>query len=75
MAEHVTPLKTITNQASGALDSIKDEATELIDAIDLEPISRKVRELGRERPVSLALAALAVGMAAAMAMRRRIKAP
>jgi len=72
MAEHTTPFKTISNEVGGALDRITGEAIELIDALDLEPVNRRVRELGRERPLSLAFAAFAVGVAAAAAMRRRL---
>jgi hypothetical protein len=72
MADYTTPLKTIRNEASGALDRVKGEALDLIDVLDLEPLQQKVRDLGRESPLSLALAAFAVGIASAIAFRRRL---
>jgi hypothetical protein len=72
MAETTTPFRNIREDASKAIDRVKVEADEFVDALDFPEMSRKVQEFGRQKPIALALAALTIGLAAGMMMRRRI---
>jgi hypothetical protein len=73
MAEYVTPLKRIREDAEYALDVVKTEANDLVDAFDITPFVSKVKTLGRESPFTLALAFLAIGWAGGLVLKNKIE--
>jgi hypothetical protein len=72
MAETTTPFRNIKEDASRAIDRVKVEADEFVDALDFPEMSRRIQEFGRQKPIALALAALTIGIAAGMLVRNRI---
>ena len=71
MAENTTPFRNVKTDASEALDQVKNEMSDWVDALDFDQMGRKVQDFGREKPFALAIAALTVGFAAGLLMRPR----
>lgn len=72
MAEQTTPFRNIRDDASRAINEVKTEADELMDALDFPRMSEKVQEFGKKNPIALAVAALTLGVAAGLWMRRNL---
>lgn len=60
-------LKLATDQA---VNQVKSQVEELVDSLRLDDLTDQVAKFGKEKPVALALAALTVGFAAGLLMRR-----
>lgn len=76
MTERTTPFRDVKGDASQSLDStidsVRSEIDRLVGGLDLQQVTRKVQDFGRENPVALALAALTVGIAAGMLVRKSV---
>jgi len=70
MPERTTPFR---NVKTGEGHSIQAEVDRFVDALDLDGLSRKLQSFASEKPVALAFAALTVGVAAGMLMRRTVE--
>jgi hypothetical protein len=68
MAERATSIRS-SNLAS---DLASDLVDELMAALDAQELGRKVQAFGRRSPVALMLAALTVGVAAGILLRKKI---
>jgi hypothetical protein len=73
MAEQTTPVRDIKADAAQAADRIRSEVDELVNALDFRQMARKIQDFGRDKPVSLAIAALTVGIAAGLLMRKTLE--
>jgi len=73
MAENATPFRAVKGNATDAVNRVKSGVDELIDLFDVRQFSEQVKQFGREKPVALAFAALTVGVAAGLLMRRSIQ--
>jgi len=72
MAEQAIPFRNVRADATRAIDEVKAEAEGLIEALDFQKMGQKVEDFGRKNPTALALAALTIGMAAGMMIKRRV---
>jgi hypothetical protein len=73
MAERTTPFRNVKDgEGQNPIDRLKSEVDQLIGDVDFEAMSQKVKDFGRENPVALAVAALTVGVAAGILMRKSI---
>ncbi len=65
--------RTPNGEAEGAraFEELSGEMGDWVDSLDLQQLSRKVQDFGREKPIALAFTALAIGVAAGLLMRRR----
>jgi hypothetical protein len=73
MADRITPLHEVKEQASDALDRLRTDVDQMIDGLDFRDLARQVEDFGRRSPVALAFAALTVGVAAGVLMRRNLE--
>jgi len=48
---------------------VKDEVERLVDEFDIQAITRRVEDFGKENPVGFALTALALGVVTGILMR------
>jgi hypothetical protein len=71
--KNINPLRSINLNTDEAIDRMKSEIDELIRTLDFKGMSQKVQELGRKSPIALGLAALTIGVAAGMLMRRTLE--
>lgn len=53
-----------------AIDRISKEVDQWIEEIDIKQLGKKVQDFGQQNPVALAFAALTVGVAAGVLMKR-----
>jgi hypothetical protein len=52
-----------------AASRVKADIENLVEGFDLQTVTRRVEEFGRENPVGLALTAIALGVAVGLLMR------
>lgn len=71
MADTTTPFRSAKSDAAQALNQVKSEMSDWVDSIDFDQMGRRVQEFGREKPFALAIAALTVGFAAGILMRKK----
>lgn len=60
-----------SKESAQAIDDLSEEVNEWVDSLDLQQLTRKVQDFGKEKPVILAIAALTVGVAAGLLMKNR----
>jgi ElaB/YqjD/DUF883 family membrane-anchored ribosome-binding protein len=71
MADTTTPFRGAKAEASQALNQVKSEMSQWVDALDFDRMGKQVQEFGREKPFALAIAALTVGFAAGLLIKRK----
>jgi hypothetical protein len=64
------PFQDIQGDANQAFDRIRSDVDQLVQELDFQQIGQRIQDFGREKPVILAFAALTVGLAAGLLMRR-----
>jgi hypothetical protein len=60
-------------EVSEAAARVKEDVERLVQGFDLQVITKRVEEFGRDNPVGLALTALTLGVAAGILMRGSAK--
>jgi len=63
-------LKTSGSRFSDPFERLRNEVNRVLDELDLPGMSRKVQDLGREKPVILAFVALSIGLASGILIQR-----
>ncbi len=58
-------------ESARAFDDLSGEMGDWVDSLDIQQLTRRVQDFGRDKPVALAFTALAIGVAAGLLMRRR----
>lgn len=75
MPEQMKPFHGISDslqdEASDTIQKIRSDVDQLIEEVDINRLTDRVEEFGRQNPLALALGALTVGVAAGLLMRRR----
>lgn len=71
MAEQIKSLHEAKVDASETIQRIRSDVDQLIDEVDINRLTDRFEQFGRENPLALALGALTVGVAAGLIMRRR----
>jgi len=71
MADNTTPFRNAKSDATQALNQVKSEMSDWVDTLDFDQMGKRVQEFGRDKPFALAIAALTVGFAAGILMRRK----
>lgn len=72
MAERNSTLRDVTQQGADAFEAIRGEVDRFVQEMDFRGIGRRLEEFGKAKPVALAFAALTIGMAAGVLMRRGV---
>lgn len=73
MANQNGSLHEIKSQANSTFDQIRSEVNRLVEGMELNEIGSKVESFGRRNPYALAIAALTVGVAAGVIMKRTVE--
>ncbi len=60
----------LNQEVNRAIDQVKSDVDELIAGLDLQNVTRRIEDFGRTNPFGLAVAALGVGVAAGLLLRR-----
>jgi hypothetical protein len=64
-------LRDVSSDPSQSFEQVRSQVDELVDSLDLPELTRKVQDFGRNKPITLAIAALTVGVAAGLLMRNK----
>lgn len=64
-------LRDVSSDPSKSFDQVRTQVDDLMESLDLPKLTRKVQDFGRDKPIALAIAALAVGLAAGLLMRKK----
>lgn len=75
MVDQTTPLRNVKVDANDAVNRVKTEIDHFINTLDFRALTQKIQDFGTKKPVVLAVAALTVGLAAGMLMRRTTNNP
>lgn len=70
MAERVTSIQDAQREASETINQVKSDVDELLNEIDVDRITSRVEEFGKQNPLMLAAGALTIGLAAGLLMTR-----
>jgi hypothetical protein len=66
-------MATHVEEVSEAAARVKEDVERIVQGFDLQVITKRIEEFGRDNPVGLALTALTLGVAAGMLMRNSVK--
>ncbi len=72
MAEYMGQLRNVKDEANEAVDRVKSEVQDFVEFVDVRRSIGKIEQYGKENPLALAVASLAVGLAAGAFMRMRM---
>ncbi len=75
MGEGAKPFRSAADMQSEAdrtVEKVKRDVEEWVEGFNLQEISSKVQDFGRKNPIALALAALTVGVAAGILVRKKL---
>ena len=72
MADRINLFQAVNSENSDPLHRIKREMDQLFADLNISEMGRQVEEFGRQNPLGLAVAALTVGVAAGILMRKTV---